>query len=100
MAAARSPREAELSPGPPSAVGGMPFEMTMIDLEPGSTLARCTDGLVDRASRDLDEGTRELLDTLATYCRPDGVLEDIGRAVMADARGAVARRLRPGDWTS
>nr|WP_105972482.1 SpoIIE family protein phosphatase [Streptomyces geranii] len=78
-------RPIEVSPGPPLGVGGMPFEVTTVALEPGSTLALYTDGLVHRRSRDTDRGTRELLDTLATLCRGDGTLEEIGRAVMAGA---------------
>ena len=84
-------RPVEVSPGPPLGVGGMPFEVTTVALEPGSTLALYTDGLVERWSRDADQGTRELLDTLASLCRGDGTLEEIGRAVMAGAAEAPPR---------
>lgn len=78
-------RPVEVSPGPPLGVGGMPFEVTTVALEPGSTLALYTDGLVGRRSGDVDQGTRELLDTLTSLCREDGTLADIGRAVIAGA---------------
>ncbi|MFM9564587.1 SpoIIE family protein phosphatase [Streptomyces turgidiscabies] len=78
-------RPVEVSPGPPLGVGGMPFEVTTVSLEPGSTLALYTDGLVERGARDVDQGTRELLDTLSSLCRGTGTLEEMGSAVMAGA---------------
>ncbi|MFI6353881.1 SpoIIE family protein phosphatase [Streptomyces sp. NPDC050743] len=72
-----------ISPGPPLAVGGMPYEATTIDLEPGSTLALYTDGLIEQDDRDVDQGLRRLTDALAVSCRPGRALEDAGRAILA-----------------
>ncbi|MET9788997.1 ATP-binding SpoIIE family protein phosphatase [Streptomyces canus] len=71
-------------PGPPLGVGGMPFEVTTVDLDPGSTLALYTDGLVHARSGDTDGGIRELLHRLSSLCRHDETLKDIGQAVMAE----------------
>ncbi|MGW2562431.1 SpoIIE family protein phosphatase [Streptomyces sp. NPDC001514] len=73
-----------ISPGPPLAVCGMPYETTMIDLEPGSVLALYTDGLVELRDRDIDQGLRRLTDALAASCRPDRALDETGRALLAD----------------
>ncbi|MFC4610404.1 SpoIIE family protein phosphatase [Streptomyces maoxianensis] len=73
-----------ISPGPPLAIGGMPYETTTIDLEPGSVLALYTDGLVEQRDRDIDQGLRRLTDTLAASCRPDRALDETGRALLAD----------------
>ncbi|MGW1886184.1 SpoIIE family protein phosphatase [Streptomyces sp. NPDC001970] len=73
-----------ISPGPPLAVCGMPYETTMIDLEPGSVLALYTDGLVEQRDRDIDQGLRRLTDALAASCRPDRALDETGRALLAD----------------
>ncbi|UNM11564.1 SpoIIE family protein phosphatase [Streptomyces formicae] len=43
----------------------MPYETTMLDLEPGSVLALCTDGLVEHRDRDIDQELRRLTDALA-----------------------------------
>nr|WP_325176233.1 SpoIIE family protein phosphatase [Streptomyces liliifuscus] len=73
-----------VSPGPPLGVGGMPFEVTTVDLEPGSTLALYTDGVVRARSDDTDRGIRELLNRLSSLCRHDETLKDIGNAVMGE----------------
>ncbi|MDH6219566.1 SpoIIE family protein phosphatase [Streptomyces pseudovenezuelae] len=73
-----------VSPGPPLGVGGMPFEETTVDLEPGGTLALYTDGLVHARFDDADQGIRELLDSLSSLCRHDETLTDIGHAVVAE----------------
>jgi serine phosphatase RsbU (regulator of sigma subunit)/anti-sigma regulatory factor (Ser/Thr protein kinase) len=73
----------ELSPGPPLAVCGMPYETTTIDLEPGSVLALYTDGLIERGDRDIGQGLQRLTDALAVSCRPDRALDETGRAVLA-----------------
>ncbi|MFF7979681.1 SpoIIE family protein phosphatase [Streptomyces sp. NPDC007901] len=71
-----------LLPGPPLAVCGMPYETTVIDLEPGSVLALYTDGLVHRRAHDIDDGLRRLTDALTTSCRPDRALDETGRALL------------------
>ncbi|MGW3747246.1 SpoIIE family protein phosphatase [Streptomyces sp. NPDC005146] len=73
-----------ISPGPPLAIGGLPYETTVIDLEPGSVLALCTNGLIERSDRDIDEGLRSLTDALAVSCRPDRALDETGRALLAN----------------
>lgn len=77
----------EISPGPPLGVGGMPFEVTEIVLPPGSVLALYTDGLVERDHDDLDAGIRRLTTSLGALCRFDRPLDDIGRALLAEAGG-------------
>ncbi|GDY79771.1 hypothetical protein SAV31267_092560 [Streptomyces avermitilis] len=62
----------------------MPYETTIIDVEPGSVLALYTDGLVERSDRDIGQGLRRLTEALAAYCRPDRALDETGRALLAD----------------
>lgn len=50
----------DLDPGPPLGVSSLPFEITELDLPPGSVLALYTDGLVERGNGDVDEGMAEL----------------------------------------
>ncbi|MEU6094338.1 SpoIIE family protein phosphatase [Streptomyces sp. NPDC047079] len=80
-----------ISPGPPLALSGMPYETTTIELEPGSVLALCTDGLVERRGHDIDQGLRRLTDALAASCRPDRALDETGRAVLAGLRNQTRR---------
>ncbi|MER7693249.1 SpoIIE family protein phosphatase [Streptomyces sp. NPDC097610] len=74
----------EISPGPPLALSGMPYETTVIDVEPGSVLALYTDGLVERGDRDFGQGLPRLTEALAAHCRPDRALDETGRALLAD----------------
>ncbi|MET8213048.1 SpoIIE family protein phosphatase [Streptomyces sp. NPDC005373] len=74
----------EISPGPPLSLSGMPYETTIIDLEPGSVLALYTDGLIDRGADDIDDGLPQLTHALAASCRPDRPLNETGRALLAD----------------
>ncbi len=71
-------------PGPPLALSGMPYETTVIDVEPGSVLALYTDGLVERGDRDIGQGLPRLTEALAAHCRPDRALDETGRALLAD----------------
>ncbi|MEI5011650.1 SpoIIE family protein phosphatase [Streptomyces sp. PmtA] len=73
-----------ISPGPPLAIGGLPYETTTIDLEPGSVLALYTDGLVEQHDGDIGQGLRHLTDALAASCRPDRALDETGQALLAD----------------
>ncbi|WP_244217273.1 SpoIIE family protein phosphatase [Streptomyces carpinensis] len=73
----------DVSPGPPLGVGGMPFETTVVDLEPGSVLALYTDGLVEREDGDVDGALRRLAENLAASCGPGLPLADAGRAVLS-----------------
>lgn len=62
--------------GLPIGVGGEPFETTEIPVEDGSRLVLCTDGLVERRGRDIDEGLEELRGLLAGPARPLGATCD------------------------
>ncbi|MFJ1608558.1 SpoIIE family protein phosphatase [Streptomyces sp. NPDC088253] len=73
-----------ISPGPPLALSGMPYETTVIDVEPGSVLALYTDGLVERGDRDIGQGLPRLTKALVAHCRPDRALDETGRALLAD----------------
>lgn len=74
----------EISPGPPLAVCGMPYEITTIDLASGSIFALYTDGLVEHGDGNIDQGLRRLTNALAASCRPDRALDETGRALLAD----------------
>ena len=50
--------------GPPLGVGGVPFESTEVELEPGSILVLYTDGLIETRQSDLDEGLARLCRTV------------------------------------
>ncbi|MFJ9565066.1 SpoIIE family protein phosphatase, partial [Streptomyces fuscichromogenes] len=50
--------------GPPLGTGGLPYEYAEFDLDPGSTLALFTDGLLTAEYDDLDTGLAELDRTL------------------------------------
>ncbi|MEV6329267.1 SpoIIE family protein phosphatase [Streptomyces sp. NPDC051909] len=63
----RTPLEAQ--PGPPLGIGGLPFEVTELELPEGSLLALYTDGLVESRERDVDQGVAELLRVL-THSAP------------------------------
>jgi hypothetical protein len=80
----RTAEAVEISPGPPLALSGMPYETTVIDVEPGSILALYTDGLVERGDRDTGQGLPRLTEALAAHCRPDRALDETGRALLAD----------------
>ncbi|MFD9302852.1 SpoIIE family protein phosphatase [Streptomyces sp. NPDC060048] len=54
-----------MTPGPPLGVGGMPFEVTEFEVQPGSMLAFFTDGLVERRGGDIEEGMDRLRSALA-----------------------------------
>ncbi|MEV6737393.1 SpoIIE family protein phosphatase [Streptomyces sp. NPDC051104] len=77
--------------GPPLALSGMPYETTTIDLEPGSVLALCTDGLIERSDRDIGQGLRYLADALAASCRPDRAVHETGRGLLANLRNQPRR---------
>ncbi len=59
--------------GPPLGLGGLPFEVTELELPEGSVLTLYTDGLVEARGRDIDEGLDTLREVLA---RPTPSLED------------------------
>ncbi|MFK0156100.1 SpoIIE family protein phosphatase [Streptomyces sp. NPDC090493] len=55
---------ADVPPGPPLGVGGLPFETVEWDLPPGSLLALYTDGLVQDTGHNLGNGLEQLLQCL------------------------------------
>ncbi|GAA1402986.1 SpoIIE family protein phosphatase [Kitasatospora putterlickiae] len=82
-----------LRPGPPLGVSGLPFEVTEVDLEPGSLLALYTDGLLLGYADDLEEGMDELSHRLAAAAAPPegavlpltgAALRELGRDLVAD----------------
>ncbi|WP_244283106.1 SpoIIE family protein phosphatase [Streptomyces flavidovirens] len=77
-------RYADVSPGPPLGVGGLPFEPVEMAVEPGSVLALYTDGLVERPRADLDEGMAALRNRLTAANALDRPLRDVGREMVAD----------------
>ncbi|WP_455361141.1 SpoIIE family protein phosphatase [Streptomyces sp. SYSU K21746] len=73
-------RYLHVEPGPLLGVGGLPFEVTEVQLTPGSTLALYTDGLTGR-----DQEPHDLLRQLSSACRPERALTDIGRDLVHTA---------------
>ncbi|MUN40762.1 SpoIIE family protein phosphatase [Actinomadura sp. NEAU-AAG5] len=82
-------------PGVPIGVGGEPFETVEIHVEDGSRLVLCTDGLLERRDRDIDQGLEEMRAELAGDTRPldgacDALLATLGAATPADDIAIVA----------
>ncbi|MCQ9180299.1 SpoIIE family protein phosphatase [Streptomyces sp. IBSBF 2953] len=63
----------DIPAGPPLGLGGLPFEVTELELPEGSILALYTDGLIEARGRDIDEGLDALRKVLA---RPSPSLEN------------------------
>ncbi|MEV6839586.1 SpoIIE family protein phosphatase [Streptomyces sp. NPDC051133] len=59
--AGKSPELLDLPTGTPLGVGGVPFETTTLDLEPGDQLVLYTDGLVETRNDPIDERLADLL---------------------------------------
>ncbi|WP_405436466.1 SpoIIE family protein phosphatase [Streptomyces avidinii] len=70
-----------MTPGPPLGVGGMPFEVTEFGVQPGSTLALYTDGLVERRGGDIEQGMEKLRRSLAGTAGPDRPLGEISQTL-------------------
>ena len=72
----------DVSPAPPLGVGTGPIQSRTLPIEDDSMLVLYTDGLVEKRSRDIDEGLGQLRDifTPATVGLP---LEDLCRATLA-----------------
>ncbi len=68
-------------PGPPLGVGGMPFEVTEFGVQPGSTLAFFTDGLVERRGGDIEQGMERLRRSLAGAAGPNRPLGEISQTL-------------------
>ncbi|MFF3372606.1 SpoIIE family protein phosphatase [Streptomyces sp. NPDC002680] len=80
-----------VSAGPPLGVGGMPFEITTVTVDPGSVVALYTKGLMLCQDPDLDAGVRRLTDTLVSHGRRGGPLDALGRSVLAGVGEAPVR---------
>ncbi|MFD0691788.1 SpoIIE family protein phosphatase [Actinomadura fibrosa] len=75
--------------GVPIGVGGEPFETTELAVEDGAQLVLCTDGLLERRDRDIDQGLEEMRVRLAGVSRPldgtcDALLDGLGSSPPAD----------------
>ncbi|MDH6108643.1 PAS domain S-box-containing protein [Kitasatospora sp. MAP12-15] len=66
----RAPVLLDLPTSAPLGVGGVPFEATSFDLEPGDRLVLYTDGLVETRDQPIDARLQVLLDLLAEPRRP------------------------------
>ncbi len=69
----------EVPAGPPLGLGGLPFESTELQLPAGSLLALYTDGLIEAAGRDIDQGLTLLRRALT---HPARSLEDTCDSVL------------------
>lgn len=81
----------EVSPGPLLGVGGLPFEATTFDLEPGSIVAVYTKGVIYREDHDPDAGLRRLTDRLARFAGPGRGLDGAGHEFLRSLGDAPAR---------
>jgi serine phosphatase RsbU (regulator of sigma subunit)/PAS domain-containing protein/anti-sigma regulatory factor (Ser/Thr protein kinase) len=72
-----------LNPGPPLGVNGLPFEVTEVELTPGSLLVLYTDGLIEGRDSDLDEGMAELSRRLARPGAATAPLRELGQEIIS-----------------
>ncbi|CAN3983307.1 SpoIIE family protein phosphatase [Kitasatospora purpeofusca] len=80
-----------LRPGPPLGVTGLPFEVTEVELEPGSLLALYTDGLLLGYADDLEEGMDALSHRLAAAANPpEGAVTPAGASLRQLGRDLVS----------
>ncbi|MFE5481538.1 SpoIIE family protein phosphatase [Streptomyces sp. NPDC056527] len=76
----------EVPAGLPLGVGGMPFEVTELQLPEGSRLVLFTDGLLEDRDRDFDTGLGLMCDALATTGRsPEQACADVLAALLVPA---------------
>ncbi|GLV72352.1 SpoIIE family protein phosphatase [Streptomyces hygroscopicus] len=61
---------ADLPPGPPLGLGGLPFQVAELELPTGSQLVLYSDGLLQDHRRDIDAGVERLRQALAHPQRP------------------------------
>jgi serine phosphatase RsbU (regulator of sigma subunit)/anti-sigma regulatory factor (Ser/Thr protein kinase) len=72
----------DVSPSPPLGVGTGPIESRTLQVEDGSMLVLYTDGLVEKRSRDIDEGLNRLRDIFGPAA-VDQPVDDLCRAALA-----------------
>ncbi|MEU5824628.1 SpoIIE family protein phosphatase [Streptomyces sp. NPDC047803] len=78
----------EIPAGLPLGIGGMPFEMTELEVPEGSRLVLYTDGLVERRDRDIDDGLELLRRSLADRDRtPEETCDDVLEAMLPSRPG-------------
>jgi serine phosphatase RsbU (regulator of sigma subunit) len=72
----------DVSPAPPLGIGAGPIQSRMLTIEDGSLLVLYTDGLVEKRTRDIDEGLALLREIFGpgSAARP---LEDLCKATLA-----------------
>ncbi|MFC9976294.1 SpoIIE family protein phosphatase [Spirillospora sp. NPDC127200] len=81
--------------GLPIGVGGEPFETVELEVPDGTRLVWCTDGLIERRDRDIEQGLEALRGQLAgpsaeLAATCDAILAALGQAVPADDIALVA----------
>ncbi|MER5689950.1 SpoIIE family protein phosphatase [Streptomyces sp. NPDC002205] len=75
----------DIPAGPPLGVGGLPFEAVELQLPEGSLLALYTDGLIESARHDLDEGLECLRNALsAPMSSPEDMCDHVLNALVND----------------
>jgi serine phosphatase RsbU (regulator of sigma subunit) len=85
VAADGESRVLPVPPGVPIGVGGEPFETMEVKVEDGSQLLLCTDGLLERRGRDIEEGLEELRARLAGASADlDGTCDDLLHTLASD----------------
>jgi PAS domain S-box-containing protein len=62
-------RQVDVPAGPPLGLGGLPFETAEVELDEGSLIALCSDGLLLADDRDIDQGLALLRGTLTGPAR-------------------------------
>ncbi|QKW33873.1 SpoIIE family protein phosphatase [Actinomadura sp. NAK00032] len=84
VSAAGESRVLAVPPGVPIGVGGEPFQTMEVEVEDGSQLVLCTDGLLERRDRDIEEGLEQLRALLAGASADlDGACDDVLAALAA-----------------
>jgi serine phosphatase RsbU (regulator of sigma subunit)/anti-sigma regulatory factor (Ser/Thr protein kinase) len=72
----------DVSPAPPLGVGTGPIQSTTLPIQDGSLLVLYTDGLVEKRTRDIDEGISKLREIFSP-ATVDLPLEDLCKATLA-----------------
>jgi serine phosphatase RsbU (regulator of sigma subunit)/anti-sigma regulatory factor (Ser/Thr protein kinase) len=80
----------DVSPAPPLGIGAGPIQSRVLNIDDGSLLVLYTDGLVEKRTRDIDEGLALLREIFGpgSAARP---LEDLCKATLAGVYGDTQR---------
>ncbi|WP_445528163.1 SpoIIE family protein phosphatase [Streptomyces cyslabdanicus] len=73
---------AQVKPGPPLGVGGLPFESTELVMEPGTLLAFYTDKLLAHRQDGTEERLQQLRDQVQAAARKDRSAKQTGHVVL------------------